>query len=111
MKDLNRAAALAVIGVVVTVGAVLPSSSAATAAENRYYGPKTCAGNVASYLRTNASNFVDIYQVGGGVAKRDFYQFDLIWRAHTFYSDVKQSSSQRQQTQSTFSSAYTFCDN
>jgi hypothetical protein len=111
MKSSSRATVLSAIGLAVVLGSLLSSTTAATANEYRYYGAKTCAGNVASYLRTNATNFVDIYQVGGGVAGRDFYQFDLIWRAHTFYSDVKRSSSQRQETYSTFSSAYTFCDN
>jgi len=106
-----RTSLITVTSAIAIIVLSLTGGVAAHADENRYYGARSCEGNVASYMRTNASNWVDVYKVGGGVASQDSYQFDTVWRARTFYSLVKRSSSQYQHTESIFSSARIFCDN
>jgi hypothetical protein len=101
-------AALATVAL--AAGVVLAGAVPANANESRYYGARYCAGNVASHMRVNAVSWVDIYQVGGGVAGQTYYILDNIWRTYTFYSDVKNSSSQEQTTYNYFSTAYIFCD-
>jgi hypothetical protein len=84
----------------------------AFASENRYYGAKTCEGNVASSMKVNApTNYVDVEKAGSNPASQTVNIFDGVWRSFTFYSKVKSSTSQHQYTDNFFQQASIFCDN
>lgn len=105
----TRAAALAAFAIAgaIIVSGVVP----ANATEQRHYGARSCAGNVASFYRVNSSSWVEVHQVGGGYYQAGHGIYDNVWRSYTLYSRIKNSSGQTQHTNNYFASAYIFCDN